>query len=237
MTQFIGNIPLSKPNHRRHEGGAVFSTEKASSRTERTKTPVVAGDMLFAAKQLHSVQCTTPGGFDIVGVIYPGTIPRSTTKSRGTHGKPMATHSQTLSTLVEAFFAAAFASSTDRAAGSRRKRPPARTICAIKALRAGGISRYTRAVRHGGTTSAAASIPAHDTDSWVTGKDYPDNTTLISRWSGSSAPPASSTLSAGAQQRRLCSRRVSSNNDKHGRIQPRVGAHSHRLVERPGDSF
>ena len=41
-----------------------------------TKTTVAAGDVLFLPrKQLHSVQCTTPGGFDIVGVIYPGDNP------------------------------------------------------------------------------------------------------------------------------------------------------------------
>jgi hypothetical protein len=32
--------------------------------------------LLFLPRMLpHSVQCTTPGGFDVVGVIYPGNSP------------------------------------------------------------------------------------------------------------------------------------------------------------------
>jgi hypothetical protein len=31
--------------------------------------------LFLPRKQLHSVQCTTPGGFDVVGVIYPGDNP------------------------------------------------------------------------------------------------------------------------------------------------------------------
>jgi hypothetical protein len=37
---------------------------------------VRGGDVLFLPRKLlHSVQCTTPGGFDVVGVIYPGDNP------------------------------------------------------------------------------------------------------------------------------------------------------------------
>jgi mannose-6-phosphate isomerase-like protein (cupin superfamily) len=78
VTQFIGNIPLSKAEPHRHlyEEALIFLNGEGVVWTERTKTPVVAGDVLFLPrKQLHSVQCTTPGGFDIVGVIYPGDNP------------------------------------------------------------------------------------------------------------------------------------------------------------------
>jgi mannose-6-phosphate isomerase-like protein (cupin superfamily)/CDGSH-type Zn-finger protein len=78
VTQFIGNIPLSKAEPHRHlyEEALIFLNGEGVVWTEHTKTPVAAGDVLFLPrKQLHSVQCTTPGGFDIVGVIYPGDNP------------------------------------------------------------------------------------------------------------------------------------------------------------------
>jgi mannose-6-phosphate isomerase-like protein (cupin superfamily) len=78
VTQFIGNIPLSKAEPHRHlyEEALIFLNGAGVVWTERTKTPVSAGDVLFLPrKQVHSVQCTTPGGFDIVGVIYPGDNP------------------------------------------------------------------------------------------------------------------------------------------------------------------
>jgi CDGSH-type Zn-finger protein/mannose-6-phosphate isomerase-like protein (cupin superfamily) len=78
MTQFIGNIPLSKAQSHRHlyEEALIFLNGAGVVWTEMVKTTVAAGDVLFLPrKQLHSVQCTTPGGFDIVGVIYPGDNP------------------------------------------------------------------------------------------------------------------------------------------------------------------
>ena len=78
VTQFIGNIPLSKaePHQHLYEEALVFLSGTGVVWTERTKTHVVAGDVLFLPrKQVHSVQCTTPGGIDIVGVIYPGDNP------------------------------------------------------------------------------------------------------------------------------------------------------------------
>ena len=78
VTQFIGNIPLSKAEPHRHlyEEALIFLNGAGVVWTEGTKTTVAAGDILFLPrKQLHSVQCTTPGGFDIVGVIYPGDNP------------------------------------------------------------------------------------------------------------------------------------------------------------------
>ena len=78
VTQFIGNIPLSKAEPHRHlyEEALIFLNGAGVVWTERTKTTVAAGDILFLPrKQVHSVQCTTPGGFDIVGVIYPGDNP------------------------------------------------------------------------------------------------------------------------------------------------------------------
>jgi len=78
VTQFIGNIPLSKAEPHRHlyEEALIFLNGAGVVWTENVKTTVAAGDVLFLPrKQVHSVQCTTPGGFDIVGVIYPGDNP------------------------------------------------------------------------------------------------------------------------------------------------------------------
>jgi CDGSH-type Zn-finger protein/mannose-6-phosphate isomerase-like protein (cupin superfamily) len=78
VTQFIGNIPLSKAEPHRHlyEEALIFLNGEGVVWTQHTKTAVAAGDVLFLPrKQVHSVQCTTPGGFDIVGVIYPGDNP------------------------------------------------------------------------------------------------------------------------------------------------------------------
>jgi CDGSH-type Zn-finger protein/mannose-6-phosphate isomerase-like protein (cupin superfamily) len=78
VTQFIGNIPLSKAEPHRHlyEEALIILNGAGVVWTENLKTAVTAGDVLFLPrKQLHSVQCTTPGGFDIVGVIYPGDNP------------------------------------------------------------------------------------------------------------------------------------------------------------------
>jgi CDGSH-type Zn-finger protein/mannose-6-phosphate isomerase-like protein (cupin superfamily) len=78
VTQFIGNIPLSKAEPHRHlyEEALLFLNGTGVVWTEKTKTTVGPGDVLFLPrKQLHSVQCVTPGGFDVVGVIYPGDNP------------------------------------------------------------------------------------------------------------------------------------------------------------------
>src|SRR5450631_2723266 len=78
VTQFIGNIPLSKAEPHRHlyEEALIFLNGAGVVWTENVKTTVAAGDVLFLPrKQVHSVQCTTPGGFDIVGVIHPGDNP------------------------------------------------------------------------------------------------------------------------------------------------------------------
>lgn len=78
MTQFIGNIPRSKAEPHRHlyEEALIFLNGAGVVWAERTKTHVGPGDVLFLPRKLtHSVQCTVDGGFDVVGVIYPGDNP------------------------------------------------------------------------------------------------------------------------------------------------------------------
>jgi len=78
VTQFIGNIPRSKAEPHRHlyEEALIFLNGAGVVWTELTKAVVGAGDVLFLPrKQLHSVECTVDGGFDVLGVIYPGDNP------------------------------------------------------------------------------------------------------------------------------------------------------------------
>jgi CDGSH-type Zn-finger protein/mannose-6-phosphate isomerase-like protein (cupin superfamily) len=78
VTQFIGNIPLSKAEPHRHlyEEALIFLNGSGVVWTETRKAQVGAGDVLFLPRKLlHSVQCTCEGGFDVVGVIYPGDNP------------------------------------------------------------------------------------------------------------------------------------------------------------------
>jgi CDGSH-type Zn-finger protein/quercetin dioxygenase-like cupin family protein len=78
VTQFIGEIPLSKaPPHRHfYEESLIILRGHGCMWTERKKAPVEAGDVIFLPrKQLHSLQCTDPGGMLVVGVIYPGDNP------------------------------------------------------------------------------------------------------------------------------------------------------------------
>jgi quercetin dioxygenase-like cupin family protein len=78
MTQFIGNIPQSKAEPHRHlyEEVLVVLNGDGMVWTENLKTAIGPGDVLFLPrKQIHSVQCVSPGGLDLVGVIYPGNNP------------------------------------------------------------------------------------------------------------------------------------------------------------------
>ena len=78
MTQFIGNIPLSKAEPHRHlyEEVVIVLTGAGVVWTDTKKTAVGPGDVLFLPrKQTHSVQCTVARGLDVVGVIYPGDNP------------------------------------------------------------------------------------------------------------------------------------------------------------------
>jgi mannose-6-phosphate isomerase-like protein (cupin superfamily)/CDGSH-type Zn-finger protein len=78
ITQFIGNIPLSKGEPHRHlyEEALIFLRGEGVVWTEGVKASVQAGDVLFLpSKQIHSVQCVSARGLDVVGVIYPGDNP------------------------------------------------------------------------------------------------------------------------------------------------------------------
>jgi len=78
VTQFIGEIPLSKAMPHRHlyEESLIVLRGEGCLWTETRKARVCAGDIIFLPRrQLHSLQCTDPAGMLLVGVIYPGDNP------------------------------------------------------------------------------------------------------------------------------------------------------------------
>ncbi len=78
VTQFIGEIPVSKAMPHRHlyEETLVILKGEGCMWTESKKATVRAGDIIFLPrKQLHSLQCTDDSGMLVVGVIYPGDNP------------------------------------------------------------------------------------------------------------------------------------------------------------------
>lgn len=78
VTQFIGEVPLSKAAPHRHlyEEAIVVLRGTGCMWTEHNKALVEAGDVIFLPrKQIHSLECTDPEGMMLAGVIYPGDNP------------------------------------------------------------------------------------------------------------------------------------------------------------------
>jgi CDGSH-type Zn-finger protein/mannose-6-phosphate isomerase-like protein (cupin superfamily) len=78
ITQFIGHIPRSKAAPHRHlyEEAIIVLSGEGCMWTEDRKACVAAGDVIFLPrKQLHSLEATSEGGMDVVGVICPGDNP------------------------------------------------------------------------------------------------------------------------------------------------------------------
>jgi mannose-6-phosphate isomerase-like protein (cupin superfamily)/CDGSH-type Zn-finger protein len=78
ITQFIGHIPPSKAAPHRHlyEEAIIILSGEGYMWTEDRKAAVAAGDVIFLPrKQLHSLEATSVGGMDVVGVICPGDNP------------------------------------------------------------------------------------------------------------------------------------------------------------------
>lgn len=81
ITQFIGHIPRSKAAPHRHlyEEAILVLSGEGCMWTEDRKARVQAGDVIFLPrKQLHSLEATSAGGLDVVGVICPGDNPSIT---------------------------------------------------------------------------------------------------------------------------------------------------------------
>lgn len=76
--QFIGEIPQSKAVSHRHlyEETLIVVSGEGCLWTDSVKTPVAAGDIIFLPrKQPHSLECTSPDGMLVAGVIFPGDNP------------------------------------------------------------------------------------------------------------------------------------------------------------------
>jgi mannose-6-phosphate isomerase-like protein (cupin superfamily)/CDGSH-type Zn-finger protein len=78
VTQFIGEVPLSKAAMHRHlyEESLVILRGSGCMWTQGKKALVQSGDVIFLPrKQIHSLECTDPAGMMLAGVIYPGDNP------------------------------------------------------------------------------------------------------------------------------------------------------------------
>lgn len=76
--QFIGHIPPSRAEMHRHlyEEALIILSGEGLMWNDESCAPVAAGDVIFLPrKQAHSLECTAPGGMDVVGVIHPGDNP------------------------------------------------------------------------------------------------------------------------------------------------------------------
>lgn len=77
-TQFIGHIPLSKAEMHRHlyEEALIIMSGEGVIWNDGKRARVVAGDVIFfPRKHRHSLQCVSPEGMDVVGLIHPGDNP------------------------------------------------------------------------------------------------------------------------------------------------------------------
>jgi CDGSH-type Zn-finger protein/mannose-6-phosphate isomerase-like protein (cupin superfamily) len=76
--QFIGHIPQSKALMHRHlyEEAVVVVSGEGVIWNENARAPVRPGDVIFfPRKHIHSLQCTSADGMDVLGVIHPGDNP------------------------------------------------------------------------------------------------------------------------------------------------------------------
>jgi mannose-6-phosphate isomerase-like protein (cupin superfamily) len=76
--QFIGHIPQSKALMHRHlyEEAVVVVSGEGVIWNESVRAPVEPGTVIFfPRKHIHSLQCTSPDGMDVLGVIHPGDNP------------------------------------------------------------------------------------------------------------------------------------------------------------------
>lgn len=77
-TQFIGHIPLSKAEMHRHlyEEALIILSGEGVIWNDAKRAHVGAGDVIFfPRKHRHSLQCVSPEGMDVVGLIHPGDNP------------------------------------------------------------------------------------------------------------------------------------------------------------------
>ena len=77
-TQFIGEIPLSRaePHQHLYEEAIVILSGEGYMHTATMRAAVAPGDIIFLPrKQLHSLECVSPGGMRLMGAFYPAGSP------------------------------------------------------------------------------------------------------------------------------------------------------------------
>jgi CDGSH-type Zn-finger protein/quercetin dioxygenase-like cupin family protein len=78
ITEFIGEIPLSRAAAHRHlyEEAIMVLAGEGYLWTENSRAAVAPGDILFLPRKvLHSLECTSVGGLRLMGVFYPSGSP------------------------------------------------------------------------------------------------------------------------------------------------------------------
>lgn len=78
VTQFIGEIPRSRAaaHHHLYEEAIMILSGEGFMWTENACAAVAPGDIIFLPrKQLHSLECVSPGGMRLMGAFYPAGSP------------------------------------------------------------------------------------------------------------------------------------------------------------------
>lgn len=78
LTQFIGEIPLSRAAMHQHlyEEAIMVLTGEGFLWTENSKAAIAPGDIIFLPrKQAHSLECVSPQGMMLMGAFYPAGSP------------------------------------------------------------------------------------------------------------------------------------------------------------------
>jgi mannose-6-phosphate isomerase-like protein (cupin superfamily) len=78
ITEFIGEIPLSRAAAHRHlyEEAIMVLAGEGFLWTEESRAAVAPGDILFLPRKvLHSLECTSATGLRLMGVFYPSGSP------------------------------------------------------------------------------------------------------------------------------------------------------------------
>lgn len=78
VTEFIGEIPRSRAaaHHHLYEEAIMILSGEGYMWTEKARAAVGPGDIIFLPrKQLHSLECVSPGGMRLMGAFYPAGSP------------------------------------------------------------------------------------------------------------------------------------------------------------------
>jgi quercetin dioxygenase-like cupin family protein/CDGSH-type Zn-finger protein len=78
VTQFVGEIPRSRAaaHHHLYEEAIMILSGEGYMWTENARAAISPGDIIFLPrKQIHSLECASPGGMRVMGAFYPSGSP------------------------------------------------------------------------------------------------------------------------------------------------------------------